>query len=146
MMAILISTSSLLWSSSEHLVLELITTGWQISLIMRSLNWTTGWPRSGWPLSTTLCYKFVTGLSDHTALLLIFEMVGSDIRKKYWKFHNDTVNTFGVIGKENAIFQPYFHVTMSRFKFSYFSNNCPHKIKELEQFIDFWLHSKYSII
>ena len=30
-----------------------------------------GWPRSGWPLSTTLCYKFVTGLSHHTELLSI---------------------------------------------------------------------------
>ena len=89
----------------------------------------SGWPRSGWPLSTTLCYKSVTGLNHHTDLLLIFYMVGSDIRKKYWKFHNDNVNSFGVMGKGNAIFQPYFRVTMSHFKFSYFLNSCPHKIE-----------------
>ena len=106
----------------------------------------SGWPRSGWPLSTTLCYKSVTGLNHHTALLLIFYMVGSDIRKKYWKFHNDTVNSFGVMGKGNAIFQPYFHVTMSHFKFSYFVNSCPHKIEVIEPFIDFCLHSKYGFI
>ena len=100
-------------------------------------KWCSGWPRSGWPLSTTLCYKSVTGLNHHTKLLLIFYMVGSDIRKKYWKFHNDTVNSFGVMGKGNAIFQPYFHVTMSHFKFSYFLNSCLHKIEVLEQFIDF---------
>ena len=106
----------------------------------------SGWPRSGWPLSTTLCYKSVTGLNHHTELLLMFYMVGSDIRKKYWKLHNDTVNSFGVMGKGNAIFQPYFHVTMSHFKFSYFLNSCPHKIEVLEQFINFWLHSKYGFI
>ena len=106
----------------------------------------SGWPRSGWPLSTTLCYKSVTGLNHHTGLLLMFYMVGSDIRKKYWKFHNDTVNSFGVMGKGNAIFQPYFHVTMSHFKFSYSLNSCPHKIEELEQFVNFWLHSKYGFI
>ena len=110
------------------------------------MNLHTGWPRSGWPLSTTLCYKSVTGLNHHTELLLIFHLVGSDIRKKYWKFHNDTVNSFGVMGKGNAIFQPYFHVTMSHFKFSYFLNSCPHKIEVLEQFLDFWLHSKYGFI
>ena len=116
---------------------------------MKHLNRTkveTGLPRSGWPLSTTLCYKSVTGLNHHTELLFIFYMVGSDIRKKYWKFHNDTVNSFGVMEKGNAIFQPYFHVTMSHFKFSYFLNSCPHKIEVLEQFIDFWLHSKYGFI
>ena len=106
----------------------------------------TGWPRSGWPLSTTLCYKSITGLNHHTELLLIFYLVGSDIRKKYWKFHNDTVNSFWSYGKRNAIFQPYFHVTVSHFKFSYFLNSCPHKIEVLEQFIDFSLHSKYGFI
>ena len=106
----------------------------------------SGWPRSGWPHSTTLCYKSVTGINHHTELLSILYMVGSDIRKKYWKFHNDTVNSFGVMGKGNAIFQPYFHVTMSHFKFSCFLNSCPHKIEVLEQFIDFWLHSKYGFI
>ena len=107
---------------------------------------TPGWPRSGWPLSTTPCYKFVTGLSHHIELVLMFWMVGSDIMKKYWKFHNDTLNNFGVMGKGNTIFQPYFHVMVSHFKFSYFLNSCPHKIKVLEQFIDFWLHSKYGFI
>ena len=106
----------------------------------------TGWPRSGWPLSTTLCYKSFTELNHHTELLLIFYLIGSDTRKKYWKFHNDTINSFGVMGKGNAIVQPYFHVTMSHFKFSYFLNSCPHKIEVLEQFIDFWSHSKYGFI
>ena len=110
------------------------------------LNSHMGWPRSGWPLSTTLCYKSVTGLNHHTELLLIFYVVGSDIRKKYWKFHNDTINSFGVRGKGSATFQPYLHVTMSHFKFSYFLNSCPHKIEVLEQLIDFWLHSKYGFI
>ena len=117
-----------------------------ITKLEQSWDRLTGWPRSGWPLSTTLCYKSITGLNHHTELLLIFHLVGSDIRKKYWKFHNDTVNSFGVMGKGNAIFQPYFHVTMSHFKFSYFLNSCPHKIEVLEQFIDFWLHSKYDFI
>ena len=67
-------------------------------------------------------------------------------QKEVLKFHNDTVNSFGVMGKGNAIFQPYFHVTMSYFNFSYFLNSCPHKIKVLEQFINFWLHSKYGFI
>ena len=106
----------------------------------------SGWPRSGWPLSTTLCYKSVTRLNIHTELLLIFHMVGSDIRKVYWKFHNDNVNSFGVMGKGDAIFHPYFLVTMSHFKFSYFLNSCPHQIEVLEQFIDFWLHFKYDFI
>ena len=109
-------------------------------------NVLSGWPISGWPHSTTLCYKSVTGLNHHTELLSIFYMVGSDIRKKYWKFHNDTVNSFGDMEKGNAIFQPYFHVMMSHFKFLHFLNSCPHKTEVLEQFIDFWSHSKYGFI
>ena len=116
------------------------------SILVRFLHIFTGWPRSGWPLSTTLCYKSVTRLNIHTELLLIFHMVGSDIRKVYWKFHNDNVNSFGVMGKGDAIFHPYFLVTMSHFKFSYFLNSCPHQIEVLEQFIDFWLHFKYDFI
>ena len=51
--------------------------------ILPARNLPSGWPRSGWPLSTTLCYKSVTRLNIHTELLLIFHMVGSDIRKVY---------------------------------------------------------------
>ena len=40
-----------------------------------------GWPRSGWPLSFTLCYKFVTGVNHPTNLLLLFEMMASNMEK-----------------------------------------------------------------
>ena len=124
-------------------IVQILRTLWRFSV---SRDVQSGWPRSGWPLSTTLCYKSVTRLNIHTELLLIFHMVGSDIRKVYWKFHNDNVNSFGVMGKGDAIFHPYFLVTMSHFKFSYFLNSCPHQIEVLEQFIDFWLHFKYDFI
>ena len=42
---------------------------------------------------------------------------------------------------------PYFsHIFMLRCLISNFLNSCPHKIEVLEQFIDFWLHSKYGFI
>ena len=46
--------------------------------------------------------------NHHTELLLIFLMLGSDIKKKYWKFHNDAVNSFGVMGEEMPYFSLFF--------------------------------------
>ena len=58
------------------------------------------WPTSGCPHSSTLYYKFVTGLNHHTDVSLLFQMMESNMNKWYWKFHNDTVNSFGIMGKE----------------------------------------------
>ena len=44
----------------------------KISLNMWQAIHSLGWPRSGWPLSSTLCYKFVTGVNNHTDGLLFF--------------------------------------------------------------------------
>ena len=71
----------------------------KISLNMWQAIHSLGWPRSGLPLSFTLCYKFVAEVNHPTNLLLLFEKMASNMEKNYWKFHNDTVTSFGVIRK-----------------------------------------------
>ena len=67
----------------------------------------------------TLYYKFVTWVNHHTNVLLLVEMMASNMKKLYWEFHNDIVNSFGVMGKVSATFQPYNHFMMSHFKVSF---------------------------
>ena len=76
----------------------------KISLNMSQTIHSFGWPRSGWPLLSTLCYKFVTDVNHHRDVLLLFDIMASYMKKLYWKFHNDIVNSFGVIGKISATF------------------------------------------
>ena len=51
-----------------------------------SLNiWQTihslGWPRSGWPLLSTLCYKFVRDVNCHRDVSLLFHVMASNMKK-----------------------------------------------------------------
>ena len=53
----------------------------KISLNMWQAIHSLGWPRSGWPHASTLCYKFVTGVNHHTYVLLVSEMMASNMKK-----------------------------------------------------------------
>ena len=53
----------------------------KISLKMWQAIHSLGSPRSGWPLSSTLCYKFVTWANHHTDVLLLFELMAFNMKK-----------------------------------------------------------------
>ena len=53
----------------------------KISLNMWQTIHSLVWPRSGWPLLSTLCYKFVTDVNHHRDVLLFFDIMASNMKK-----------------------------------------------------------------